>query len=270
MTYYTSFIATFLFLAVAVNAQDGAALYNKNCKACHTIGEGIKVGPDLAGITSKRDFDWLVKFVKSSNDLIASGDVDAIAIFEEFDKKPMPNHSHSVAEIQSMFDYVASGGASADGTDTDASNESLVFVPDPEKGLQLFTGELSLANGGPSCISCHNIRHDDVFFGGQMALDLSTSHTEGVVESMEISMPSMINSYANSPLTVMERAHLELFLKSTKKDQLYHRPGQFNGMFFLLGALFFIVILVIINVFWKNNKIAGVRDEIFKRQIRSK
>lgn len=269
MKYLASFITSFLFLTSVAYAQDGAALYNKHCKACHTIGKGDKVGPDLAGITSKRDFDWLVKFVKSSKDLIASGDADAVAVFEKFKKKPMPSHSNSVAEIQAMFDYVASGGASAGGSGDKADKKSAIFEPDAEKGRQLFTGELSLINGGPSCLSCHNIRHNEVSFGGLMAMDLSVSHTEGVVESMETSMPAMINSYSNSPLTVDERANLELFLKTTKEEQLYHSPGQFKGMFFLLGAIFFIVILVIINVFWKNNKKTGVRDEIFKRQMKS-
>jgi len=269
MKYISSLIVILLFIANAVNAQDGAALFNKHCKACHTIGGGTKVGPDLTGVTSKRSFDWLVKFVQSSEDLIAAGDDDAVAIFEEFDKKPMPSHSNSVAEIQLMFDYIASGGASADDDNTDKHSESLVFEPDAEEGRKLFTGEQSLKNEGPSCISCHNIRHNDVSFGGLMAMDLSISYTEGVVEAMETSMPSMINSYEDSPLTVEERANLELFLMTTKEDQLYHSPGQFKGMFFLFGAVFFIVILVIINVFWKNNKKTGVKDEIFKRQIRS-
>ena len=268
MKHLTSFIISFLFLTLAIKAQDGPALYNRHCKACHTIGEGIKVGPDLEGITSKRDFDWLVKFVQSSDDLIASGDEDAITIFEEFGKKPMPSHSISALEIQSIFDYVLIGGDSGEGSETEEKSESLIFTPDQETGRQLFTGELALSNGGPSCISCHNIRQDDVRYGGSMAMDLSVSYTDGVVKTMETSMPAMINSYGYSPLSVTERANLELFLKTTKENQLFQRPGQFKEMLFLFGALFFIVILVIINVFWKNKKRTGVRDEIFKRQIR--
>jgi cytochrome c551/c552 len=270
MKYIASFIASFLFLAATTYAQDGAALYKKHCQACHTIGGGIKVGPDLSGVTSKRDFDWIVKFIKSSKDLIASGDADAVAIFEEFKKKPMPSHSNSVAEIQAMLDYIASGGASENSSSEEGSGkESLIFKPDAEKGRQMFTGELALINGGPSCLSCHNIRHNEVSFGGLMAMDLSTSYVEGVVASMETSMPAMINSYSNSPLTVEEHANLELFLKTTKEEQLYHSPGQFKGLFFLFGAIFFVVILAVINLFWKNTKKAGVRDEIFSRQIRS-
>ncbi|MBC8316226.1 MAG: cytochrome c [Bacteroidales bacterium] len=265
----TPIIATFLLLAAAASAQDGAALFNKQCKACHTIGGGVKVGPDLAGVTSKRDFDWLVKFVKSSKNLIATGDPDAVAIFEKFNKKPMPSHSNSVAEIQGMLDFIASGGASPDESESGKEKISLIFEPDAEKGRELFTGELALTNGGPSCISCHNVRHNDVVFGGSMAMDLSVSHKENIVEAMETSMPAMINSYGNSPLSVDERANLDLFLKVTKENQLYQTPGQFGGIFFLLGAIFFIFMLIIIHLFWRSNRKMGVKDEIFKRQMRT-
>ncbi len=269
MKYISSFLVILLFIVTNISAQDGGELFKKHCKACHTIGEGIKVGPDLTGISSKRSFDWLVKFVKSSKDVIASGDKDAVAIFEEYEKKPMPNHSNSVAEIQVMFDYIAGGGDQSAENDTDTKSESSIFVPDAGLGKKMFTGEQSLKNGGPSCISCHNIRHNDVSFGGFMAMDLSISYKEGVVESMETSMPSMINSYKNSPLTVEERVSLDLFLKETKENQLYQAPGQFKGMFFFFGAVFCIIILIIINLFWKNNKTKGVKDEIFKRQIKN-
>ena len=269
MKYLTPLIATFLFLTVAVSAQDGAALFNKHCKACHTIGGGNKVGPDLAGITSKKDFDWLVKFVKSSKDLIASGDPDAVAIFEEFKKTPMPSHSNSVAEIKAMLDYIASGGVSPGGPEIEKKEMSMVFEPDAEKGRKLFTGELAFANGGPGCIACHSVRRNDVSFGGLLAMDLSVSYKENIVETMETSMPAMINSYGNSPLAVDERANLDLFLKITKEDQLYQSPGQFNGMFFLFGFIVFVFILIIIHFFWRTNKKIGVLDNIFKRQIRT-
>ena len=269
MKYFSPFIAIFLFLTTAAVAQDGAALFNKQCKACHTIGGGVKVGPDLEGITSKRDFDWLVKFVKSSKDMIASGDPDAVAIFEEYKKKPMPSHSNSVAEIQAMLDYIASGGASSDGSEGETEVVSLIFEPDAEMGRQLFTGELALANGGPSCISCHTIRHNDVVFGGTMAMDLSVSYNDNIVETMETTMPAMINSFGSSPLTIDERANLDLFLKLTMENQLYQTPGQFGGMFFLLGAIFFVFMLIIIHLFWRNNRKIGVKDKIFKRQMRT-
>lgn len=37
----------------------GKYLFTKQCAACHTIGLGDKIGPDLLGVTLTRDHDWL-------------------------------------------------------------------------------------------------------------------------------------------------------------------------------------------------------------------
>ena len=44
-------------------AQDGAALFTENCAPCHNIGEAGGAGPDLRGVSTRRDHAWLVRFV---------------------------------------------------------------------------------------------------------------------------------------------------------------------------------------------------------------
>ncbi|MEK6614506.1 MAG: c-type cytochrome, partial [Bacteroidota bacterium] len=75
------FIILFSFLIFNfsfLSAQDGTTIFKQKCSACHKIGEGRLVGPDLIGVTTKRSEDWLMKWTKSSSTLIASGDKDAI------------------------------------------------------------------------------------------------------------------------------------------------------------------------------------------------
>ena len=60
------------------------------CAACHTIGGGRLIGPDLAGIHDKRSQEWLQAFIKSSQSMIKSGDAEAVAIFEEYNGMLMP------------------------------------------------------------------------------------------------------------------------------------------------------------------------------------
>jgi cytochrome c2 len=50
-------VFTFSFQTSA--QPDGAQIYKANCTACHMIGGGRLVGPDLQGITEKRTKDWL-------------------------------------------------------------------------------------------------------------------------------------------------------------------------------------------------------------------
>jgi len=46
--------------------QTGEELFLKNCFACHTIGSGKRVGPDLKGVEERRSIEWIGKFILSS------------------------------------------------------------------------------------------------------------------------------------------------------------------------------------------------------------
>lgn len=63
-----------LLVSLSALAFDGAAHFKKNCATCHTIGEGDKIGPDLAGVSKRRKLDWIVKFVKYPDGMIDGDD----------------------------------------------------------------------------------------------------------------------------------------------------------------------------------------------------
>src|SRR5215469_15302682 len=45
-----------------MSTQPGQALFRKLCAPCHTIGVGDRIGPDLRGVTQRRDHAWLSSF----------------------------------------------------------------------------------------------------------------------------------------------------------------------------------------------------------------
>ncbi len=49
--------------------SEGEQLFKANCKSCHTLGKE-SVGPDLAYIGQRRDFDWIVRYVQNSSKMI--------------------------------------------------------------------------------------------------------------------------------------------------------------------------------------------------------
>jgi mono/diheme cytochrome c family protein len=118
------------------NAQNnGESLFKANCAACHTITSKKLVGPGLGDIHSKRDKEWLYKWIQNSQELIAAGDKEAIAIFEEYNKVVMPAQAVTNEEIDLMLDYIANPPASntsaAGGSDEDtakAAKETPVAV----------------------------------------------------------------------------------------------------------------------------------------------
>ena len=88
----------------------GKKLFNANCAACHKLNKKA-VGPALRGVSSKYDREWLYTWIKNSSAMIKSGDAQAIAIWEEYNKSAMtafPQLSNAdVDNILAYTDYVA-------------------------------------------------------------------------------------------------------------------------------------------------------------------
>jgi len=49
--------------ALSEEAVAGQVIFDQKCAACHTVGGGPLVGPDLAGITDAREPDWLSAWI---------------------------------------------------------------------------------------------------------------------------------------------------------------------------------------------------------------
>ncbi|HEX6333585.1 MAG TPA: cytochrome c [Flavisolibacter sp.] len=93
-------------LLAAPPLEEGKAIFNARCAGCHNVNK-IVAGPALAGVHERRSMDWIVKFVQSSQAVIKSGDKDAVALFEKFNKIPMPDHTDLTEEkIKSVVDFI--------------------------------------------------------------------------------------------------------------------------------------------------------------------
>ena len=91
----------------AQDAKAGKSLFNANCAACHKLDKKL-IGPALAGITETRDAEWLHAWIKDNAALRASGDADAIAIFDEYNGSVMtafPNLSDQ--DIDDILAYTS-------------------------------------------------------------------------------------------------------------------------------------------------------------------
>ena len=80
--------------------------FESKCLACHAVegGKGNKVGPDIAGVTKRRSDDWLRRWLKSPEQMLAS-DPDAKALLKEWNNLPMPNQNLSDVEIAQYIKY---------------------------------------------------------------------------------------------------------------------------------------------------------------------
>lgn len=145
--------------------------------ACHTFGKGVKVGPDLKGVTERRQRAWLLKFVRSSASVIDSGDEIAVGLFQQFKQQRMPDWTDlSEAQVGSILDWLGVNGP--DQQEPDARLAESATPAELDAGRQLFHGEHKLTLGGSACGACHSIRDASGSSGGTLASDLTDVYSQ--------------------------------------------------------------------------------------------
>ena len=111
------------FLSVA--QTEGEKLFSTICIACHTIGGGRLVGPDLKDVDKKQSDKWIKAFIKSSQDVIKSGDKTATALFAEYGSIVMPDQpTFTDAQISSIITYIKSKGTPKEDVAADKDSKS--------------------------------------------------------------------------------------------------------------------------------------------------
>src|SRR5262249_14433551 len=70
--------------AKAPDADKGQFLFHARCSACHTIGEGDKVGPDLMGVIERRGRAWLASYILAPEKVLAQRDPVAVSLYEKY------------------------------------------------------------------------------------------------------------------------------------------------------------------------------------------
>lgn len=260
-----------------VSAQDGQALFNGLCSACHSIGGGVVVGPDLEGVTERRTEEWLVPFIRSSSTVIESGDETALELFAEFEQSPMPDVSYSEAEILAVLRYIESGGDGSGGSGYMVSDRPATAA-DIELGSRLFQGTTRLENRGPACTSCHDVQVQDdmVIGGGVLARELTTVFSDmgrnrstvgGRISESPFAV--MGAAYADRPITDAEIFAIVAFLEDADAQEEFQRPGDYGVKLLQGGVGGFLVLMLLYGLMWRKRKQRSVNQDIYDRQVKS-
>ena len=107
-SFYFSFVLLFLFaFADSSVAQDGKALFQTNCAACHNPYKQV-TGPALHGVSERvPDKKLLHAWIRNNNAVLASGNKYFNDLYVQFNKTPMtPFPSLTDAEIDAIIKYV--------------------------------------------------------------------------------------------------------------------------------------------------------------------
>ncbi len=142
-------VAFLLFLSLNLFAQPsgkplslegakGESLFKLNCVSCHAMNAKL-VGPALQNVHQRRSEEWLLKWIKNNEKLRASGDKDAIAVYNENGKSAMNVFENlSDDQIKSIITYfkdwtpaakvVAAGGTSPEADQGFFSDNTLYIL----------------------------------------------------------------------------------------------------------------------------------------------
>ncbi len=250
-----------------------ADLFKTKCGICHTIGKGKLIGPDLAGVQDRHPHDWLLKFIRSSQTMIASGDPTAVALYEQHNKVVMPDPQISDAEIESLIAYIADNPTSSGGAVAYTSIIEDATPEDLENGRRLFEGATRLTRNGPSCISCHNglaktYFNDNSYSAKDLSASFANLGEQGVKAILENPpFPVMKQAFANKELTSEEVHDLLVFLKNT--PAVSAAQARLPSGLLLYGLLGGGSLVLLYSLFWYSRKKNSVNQSIYKRQMKS-
>jgi protein SCO1 len=88
-----------------LHLNPGQYLFGKECLACHTIGHGDKVGPDLVGVTNTRDPKWLTQIIQRPEQLLSENDPIATALLKKYTVR-MPDLGVNDEELKDLITYI--------------------------------------------------------------------------------------------------------------------------------------------------------------------
>jgi protein SCO1/2 len=98
--------------------DQGGYVFSTRCVGCHTIGHGDLVGPDLAGVTDRRDRAWLTRYLREPDQALAEGDPVATALYSKYHQIPMPNLSLDGEDVDAVLAYLEAQSRAAPSPNT--------------------------------------------------------------------------------------------------------------------------------------------------------
>jgi len=242
-------------------------LFVAKCSSCHTVGQGVRVGPDLADAHVRRERSWLREMIQNPSDLL-NRDADARRLLVDHNNVRMPDLDITSEQADMLIDLI-----------TRCSAEPCVlvgqFVPVTEaveadflRGEALFVGDERTANGSGACIACHDVNGLSTYVpGGTLAADLTNVFARLGDEGLDAALknpgfPLMNKIFAEHPLETDEAFVLRAFLYNANRAETSTESDASLPLFGILGT---VVVLVVLNAFWRR-RLRGVRQVLTRPQ----
>lgn len=163
--------------------------------------------------------------------------------------------------IACVFVFAFVSGTAAQG---ESSNMMMQPAGDPDKGKNLFIGEMRFANGGPPCMACHSISGISALGGGALGPDLTTTASGFDLGYFFTNIPSktMKPIFSKHTLTPEEIGHLKVFFTLAAAGTL--RPIQAVQLLTILAVAGAAILILLAHLFWVR-RLNKVRQPMVKK-----
>lgn len=259
---------------VVIRAQVPADYFRQNCSVCHTVGKGRLIGPDLEGVTKRKDRAWLIKFLQGPQAMIDSGDPYAAQLLKDAHGIAMPNVGGMTPDLASaLLDLIEGAPGPAKSELAGVAIDDRPFTAsDIVIGKQFFRGEQPLANGGPACVSCHTLGTIGGLGGGRLGPDLTQvfdrlGGRKGLGAWLSApptqTMQSVFRNHALQPEEILSL--LAVIDDASNRS----RPANSSSLakFALFGFSGMLVGLALLQLAWRG-RFRSVRRAIVRAQVR--
>ena len=123
-------LKSFAEVPARLKLDRGQYTFANHCAACHTIGGGEHFGPDLKGVTTRRDHDWLARFILSPEKVREAGDPIALALRAKYKSVVMPSLDLGSDDAKVLIEYIErESGASGETAGTSGAATSVAAAP---------------------------------------------------------------------------------------------------------------------------------------------
>jgi copper(I)-binding protein/cytochrome oxidase Cu insertion factor (SCO1/SenC/PrrC family) len=155
--------------------SSGEQLFRTRCQVCHTVtGNEVPgaLGPDLLGVTSRREKSWLLEWLRAPDQMLEQKDPIAMKLYAEYGNVAMPNMRLNRQEAGDLLDFLDAKGVAAEGERPQGPSESVdaresapaasdgevvaimnAWVRETDANALVNAGYMTLINVGPSDVT---------------------------------------------------------------------------------------------------------------------
>ncbi len=112
----------------------GELTYRTRCSICHSLTgqepEGA-LGPDLLGVTQRREMNWLLNWLRAPNQMLKKKDPIALALYKKYNNVAMPNLRLSKQDAMELIEYMEAETQRIEGHSPEATTTTSVHSNGP-------------------------------------------------------------------------------------------------------------------------------------------